>query len=894
MSSNPPTQSTSWFRVRIALQCIRKINTRIEHPCHIFHGILIAAVKNSRDQLASVWCWHPADSDPWPDMVEKGRIYRIDVIFAGVVAADSFFLRLNSQKIVNFSLESASVPEIRTPALLEKETPAPDWASDEICLDFGTPLSWEARSPNAPRGPDRWHLDTRRLVRMLHHRLAIFLGFPEPPPETPLPEILVRSSFAKSFGGHAHASKSSSGQVAFSGLRGPIYIRGDWQSLWLPLIICSELQLGSNTPRGQGSYTISSARPLLDPTLQSTYFWQAARRTFRQREHAKDQDPNPALPEEAELPPLISGLLQGTLDLAPARITFLPKKDGANDARRPIAILPIREQYIHSVLQRLLQPILESTFLPQSIGARNGLSREDARPIIDDALRDHCTHVVQADVEAFFDHIDWQILGRQLREILPRADTATLALLERCIRQPLADIHGEPLLRRGGLLQGSPLSPLLANLYLHEWDIAIASRGRSFVRFMDDIRILTHSADEADAALSDATELMDSLRLRFNSSKMAIHDLQATHSFRFLGLTFGQGEPASRESGAPLKRNLYLTRRETWAGVENNALVLRKGNALEERVPLHRVGEIILLGAGGISTELIDRCLRQGIPISFCNHRGQHHGSLHHDRRTILARIARHHRRHENLGLNGRAKLAAALVQAKLANYLSWLSEFPASETGTLRRQIHTSHDAAGAAASGKDSAAAIDIIRGHEGAAARAIFPWINRRMVNPDWISRTRVPHERPDRGNLLQDTLSFLLFGRIHTSICSRGLDPWLGFLHSPENHYPSLIYDLMEPFRARLHRFSIWLVREGAISTSLTLLDQDGCYGFTHDGWVALIRQFERHLDVDFAGDDGRTLRQLIQRQVEDLARWVEEGVDLRLYSRPVPAWKKPLR
>ena len=100
--------------------------------------------------------------------------------------------------------------------------------------------------------------------------------------------------------------------------------------------------------------------------------------------------------------------------------------------------------------------------------------------------------------------------------------------------------------------------------------------------------------------------------------------------------------------------------------------------------------------------------------------------------------------------------------------------------------------------------------------------------------------------------------------------------------------------MEPFRARLHRFSIWLVREGAISNSLTLLDQDGCYGFTHDGWVALIRQFERHLDVDFAGDDGRTLRQLIQRQVEDLTRWVEEGVDLRLYSRPVPAWKKPLR
>ncbi len=97
--------------------------------------------------------------------------------------------------------------------------------------------------------------------------------------------------------------------------------------------------------------------------------------------------------------------------------------------------------------------------------------------------------------------------------------------------------------------------------------------------------------------------------------------------------------------------------------------------------------------------------------------------------------------------------------------------------------------------------------------------------------------------------------------------------------------------MEPYRARLHRFAVWLLNEGAISTSLTTVDQDGCFSFTNDGWISLIRQFEKQLDVSYAADDGRTFRQLIQRQVEDLVLWVDDGVELRLYSHPVAPWKK---
>jgi CRISPR-associated protein Cas1 len=629
--------------------------------------------------------------------------------------------------------------------------------------------------------------------------------------------------------------------------------------------------------------------------LENPRQWQTALHAFRRREDLKNKEADPALPCEADLPSLAQAASSGCLQLAAARLCEVPKKDiGPSDSKpevRQIALLPIREQFVHFVLHRLLQPVLERIFVAESLGSRLRRSREDARPLIENALAAGCTHVVQADIEDFFDHIDWSVLGRQLRDHLPKADVATISLIECCLRQPLADSQGHPLVRRCGLLQGSPISSLLANLYLHDWDLGMLARGWSFVRAIDDICILVKSEQEAKAALEHATLLLEPLGLRFKPAKIAIHDLRSTHSFRFLGLDFGLDEAASNEASAGLRRTLYLTRPETWAGVDGGTLVLREGDRLDRRVPLHRVCEVVLLGAGGISTGLIDRCLDQGIPVSFCTQAGRHHGTLHPSARIVFARIARHHRQFEQLGLSGRAKVAARLVQAKLANYLSWVEENPAAETTALRRLLRKSCDDVTAEALREDGAAAIDAIRGHEGATGRHLISWVNGRVRNPDWSAARRLPHERPDRWNLLLDTLSFLLFNRLHTACRTCGLDPWLGFLHSPENRYPSLVYDLMEPFRARLDRFAVWLVNVGAIVSALTAADAQGCWGFTADGWKALILQFEKQLDVAYAADEGRTWRQLLDRQVQDLVLWVDQGIELRLHTHPIPPWRK---
>jgi CRISPR-associated protein Cas1 len=892
MSSEAPPGEPSWFRVGLALRNTRRIAGPIEHPFHVIHALLRRVLRADKRQPVPPWCWHPADPEDLPATVEKDRLHRLAVLFPGLDAAERFFQGLSGTRLENFVAEGLAPPQRRSLSVLERETPPPDWTAEEICLDFATPLAWEAKP-----GPQRWALEPRRLARLLHHRLALFLGFPEPAEDAPAPGIRLRTECLERIGGHPHRSKSSPGtELAFAGLSGPLYLRGDWPALWAPLLYCSELQLGSNTTRGQGCYRISSARKFFDLRLALPETWQRAAGSFRRQQDQKGNPAGPRFPDPEELALLAARAVANAIELAPAKLFEVPKKEPATPAGSPelrlLAALPEREQFIHYTLHRLLQPAWERLFFPESIGSRMGRSREDARPMIQDALEAGCTHVVEADVEDFFDHIDWAVLGARLREHLPLADSATLALIEHCVRQPVQDAQGRPLKRSCGLLQGSPLSSLLANLYLHGWDAAMRERGWRFVRAVDDLRLFAESESAAQAALREAEGLLEPLGLRFKPAKLAVHDLRATPSFRFLGLLFGPDQTDGRETGAPLRRALYLTRPETWAGLEDGALVLREGDRLAERVPLHRVGEVVLLGAGGVSTALIDRCLERGIPVSFCTQAGRHCGTLHPDARTVFARIARHHERHRGLGLPGRAQMAARVVQAKLANYAAWVGQTPPARNAALGRALRLAAEAVAALAARPDAAAAIEAIRGHEGAAARRLFPWVNAKALDRDWASAARLPHERRDRWNLLLDTLSFLLFNRLHTACRARGLDPWLGFLHSPDDRYPSLVYDLMEPFRARLERFALWLVNVGALTPSLTALQPDGRWGFSRDGWRALILQFEKQLDVAYSADQGRTWRQLLDWQVENLVLWADHGIELRLHSQPLAPWRKP--
>jgi len=146
-----------------------------------------------------------------------------------------------------------------------------------------------------------------------------------------------------------------------------------------------------------------------------------------------------------------------------------------------------------------------------------------------------------------------------------------------------------------------------------------------------------------------------------------------------------------------------------------------------------------------------------------------------------------------------------------------------------------------------------------------------VNDLCRDPFWHSGSREPHSRKDAWNLLLDTLSFLLFTRVNILVRATGLDPFLGFLHSPSDRFESLVCDIQEPFRARIERLAVRLVNIGILKPAHTEKHPDGSWSWSPDGWRQIIAEFESELDRR-RGKDPITWRTQVQHLVEAIRLW----------------------
>lgn len=257
----------------------------------------------------------------------------------------------------------------------------------------------------------------------------------------------------------------------------------------------------------------------------------------------------------------------------------IPKGNGKT---RQLGVPTVTDRMLQQAVSQTMTSRFEFEFKTHSYGFRPGKNAHQAVYQAQKNINEGYQHIVDIDLEKFFDQVDHctllQLIYRKVK------CPTTLWLIRRWLRAPI-QIDGKLVKRRKGIPQGSPLSPLLSNIMLHELDRMLEAKGLRYVRYADDFSIYTKSKAMAKKIGNDLYRfLRDKLKLPINRAKSGI---RRPVNFELLGYGFVpsyvKGEKGiyqlvvSNKSWEKLKANLKeITRKTTPASLSERLAKLLK------------------------------------------------------------------------------------------------------------------------------------------------------------------------------------------------------------------------------------------------------------------------------------------------------------------------------
>ncbi|WP_457671099.1 CRISPR-associated endonuclease Cas1 [Thiolapillus sp.] len=692
----------------------------------------------------------------------------------------------------------------------------------------------------------------------------------------------------------------------------------DMEEKWLrAMVLGQHLGMGEQTAFGLGRYRLETDRqetanilPLLSPATSLTYRAASDTNLEQAWKIANQRNKRQQRPLSDKNKTWLKNRLTDSHDtVEPLQLREIPKKNGE---LRTLAIPPFMERVAQRALIQLLSPALEKYFHRNSHGYRKQRSRHTAAQAIHQAWEDGYHHVFEADIEDFFPTVDWRDIAVRLRGLY-RNDPLVERIMN-WVQAPLDD--GEILHQRSrGLPQGAPVSPLLANLILDDFDRDLAAKGFRSIRYADDFVVLSKTAQCSKRAEAEVRRSLAELKLKLNPEKTGHTHFE--NSFRFLGLYFendtisDESRPPRPAHESPWRTLLGLPPREeaneeqiirqltgsrtgstekprgiddegsllTVAGEssvintsQGHLQIVRDGKILVDR-PWATLNSVVLIGPHHITTPALRAAMREAVPVHFCALSGDYLGAttsaIFEEGRLGLWQLQYNRLQQPRDCL----QLARGLVQARIRHMREILRQLPV-EADAQRKNLKRETDKTLEAENLKQ-------LNGIEGNATRLYYEGL-RQILPEGWGFNTRERRPPPDAFNALLSLGYSILYAHTEALLRADGLQPALGIYHQPAPGHAALASDLMEPFRHLVERCALRLVRKGQLELAAFQCKDGTCYleAETRRFYLRKLQEvFTRPVQAA-DGSEAATLHGHLHRQNRSLIGWLRQENDFQ--------------